>query len=177
MNGLVVLKISGAALLVTAGLMVGKHLAENLFLRVKLLEEIRAAIERLATEIGYSASPLHEALLEVGNSCEAECKTFFHIVSTALKEGDGLPARVSWSSGVAYLANLQVLTAQDIESLNLLGPSLGTSGRDEQLRHLQSAVSRLSRQIEQARSQASRFEGFYREMGVLVATAIVLLLL
>jgi len=170
-------KILGSGFLLASGALAGRHLAKALARRLSVLEEFQVAMERLVTEIRFSSSPLHEALEELATACRDECRDFFLAVVRLLRQGDGLPAKAAWSDALEAWAKSSALASTDIESIALLGPALGSSGREDQSKHLESLIQRLRVHVDEARARSSKLGAFYREMGLYVASLMILLLL
>jgi len=176
-NVQLVLKSSGSLAVIAAGFLAGRMAAQRLSRRLSVLEDLRAAVERLGTEISYSQAPLPEALSSVAHSCRPECQGLLRDVSANLRSGDGGPAGAAWLDALSTWGRESDLLPQDIDAISLLGPALGVSGPADQLGHIASTVSRLGTCIEEARARRSKFFGFYQEMGVLFAALVVLVLL
>jgi len=175
-NGLV-LKVCGGVLVLLAGAMVGRHIGSTLSRRLALLEELCAAFQRLSTELTYQANTLASSFRTTAQDSATDCAMLLTRVATNLEKGDGRSVAEVWSQSVSDWGESAGLRANQVKSLQLLGPALGRSGRDEQKAHLEATIARLEVHVAEARQERNRLEAFYNQVGLLVAAALVLLLI
>ncbi len=171
-----VLKFLGAGLVILAGALAGGSAASALQKRLSVLEELRAALERLITQIEYHSSPLAAAMDAAARPCSGESRELLMRVSENLRSGDGAPAAEAWSEALDLVGQGSYLDATDIAALRLLGPALGASDRRDQARHLESMIGNLGVHIREARDRSTKYALLYRQMGVLCGALVALLL-
>jgi len=172
-----IVKFTGAGLVILAGVLSGGFAAATLEKRLRVLEELRAALERLITQIEYQSAPLAVALDDAARPCSGEPRAFLECVSRNLRSGDGAPAGEAWSRALDLLSAGSHLDRADIAALRLLGPALGASDRKDQARHLESMIGNLGVHIREARDRSAKYALLYRQMGVLCGALVALLLI
>jgi len=171
-----VLKFLGAGLVILAGALGGGSAAAALEKRLSVLEELRAALERLRSQIEYHSAPLAAALDAAAKPCSGESKELLLCVAENLRSGDGAPAGEAWSRALDLVGSGSHLNVPDIAALRLLGPALGASDRKDQARHLESMIGNLGVHIREARDRSAKYALLYRQMGVLCGALVALLL-
>lgn len=149
------------------------------FYRAHLLQRrvawIRASIhglQRLETEIAFAATPLQMALLRVAR-VSAEDGDFFAGWSAVDDESN---VRSDWRRCIEHLRRSAFLHATELEALRELGETLGSSDRDDQVKHLRLTMQQLSAAADQAAEDCRRFRSMWRSLGVLGGALVVLLL-
>jgi stage III sporulation protein AB len=173
-----VLKACGFTLVLLAGYLAGEMLAGRFARRHDELRRCQVALEVLATEIDYAATPLGPALERAGRAAGGRTGAVFERTGRLMTDGDGgASAAGTWESGLANLREVTPLAGADLEILRTLGRTLGTTDRADQRRHLVLAAERLRIQENQAREARSRNEGMWRYLGVLGGLAVGLTLI
>ncbi|MBX6378612.1 MAG: stage III sporulation protein AB, partial [Clostridia bacterium] len=127
----------GAAAVVAGTATLGFLVAENLARRPQHLHQLRTALQVLQTEIDYAATPLPEALERAGRHLRPPVHDLLAAAAERLRQAGEEGAAAAWAAAVAAVDGAMAWTARDREAVLALGPSLGTSHREDQLRHLQ----------------------------------------
>jgi stage III sporulation protein AB len=171
-----VIRFTGAGLVIASGVLCGSFAAGRLEKRLRVLEELRAALERLITLVEYQSATLAAALDEAARPCSGAPRAFLERVSQNLRSGDGDPAGKAWASALDSLGGLLLVDRADIDALRLLGPALGVSDRKDQARHLAAMIGKLGVHIGEARDRSAKYALLYRQMGLLCGALVALIL-
>ncbi len=167
----------GAGLVVGGTALLGQVYARDLHRRPAELQAVRTALQMLETEIDYGASPLPVAMRRVARFGREPARELFSVAAEILDHGGGGGAGEAWSAAVRRVEPGTAWAAGDVEILLALGPCLGGSHREDQLRHLRLCMERLSAAEAEARSAAARNARLARHLGFLGGIALVLLVL
>ncbi|MCY0869590.1 MAG: stage III sporulation protein AB, partial [Firmicutes bacterium] len=92
-------------------------------------------------------------------------------------EQPGCTAVAALTGQLAQHKSRLALTPEDLLILEQLFRTIGQTGRDEQIAHLQAAVVQLEAREQEAVAQRTRYERLYQTMGVLAGVLIVILLI
>lgn len=168
-------KLLGAAILLAAGTALGFERAARLETRVRQLQALGLALRVLEKEVSVAGTPL-PAALERSALVAPPVAPFLWGVVKRLSDGQGRTAPEAWREALEDEGRVLNLAPGDLEALRELGVTLGTSGRVDQTRHITLARERLAVQEELAQADSQRQGRLYRYLGVLVPTAILLVL-
>lgn len=169
------LRALAAALVVGGAAYVGHVLARDLRRRPEELQALQTALRVLVTEIDYGAVPLPEALERAAACVRAPADKLFARAAAALRRGDGAGAGAAWLEALQTTDPHTAWTRGDLEILSSLAPVLGVSHREDQLRHLQLCLERLSAAEAEAGAAAGRGVRLVRYLSVLAGLALALL--
>ena len=163
------MRLTGAALLVLAGLLAGIGAAADLGAAVRRREGLRLMLERMAFELERFKTPLPELFDLLGGQLEGEAGALCRYAAQALA-GPAKPAMADiWARAVS------ALPPAEREVLMPLGHVLGRYGADEQRRALESARTAMEQAEAQARQTLRRSGRMY--VGVPAAAAAMLAVL
>lgn len=151
--------------------------AAELARRPTVLRILRSALQALESEIAFGAAPLPEAFARIARFYPDPAAVLFATAAAALDPPRSLGAAAAWEEALAAAARSAALGADDVAVLRALGPYLGATDRDDQVRHLRLAMARLEAAEAAARDLDQRWGRLYRYGGVLVGAFIGLLLL
>ncbi|MBE3590417.1 MAG: stage III sporulation protein AB [Firmicutes bacterium] len=139
-----------------AGAALGTLVAAGLRRRPDELRAWRTGLQVLASEIGYGAVPLPEALRRAGAAAGGAAGAALAAAGARLAAGEGAEPEGAWHAAVAQAQAASPLADEDCAALAAVAPVLGRTGREDQLRHLQLAVRRLEAAEAAAREAAAR---------------------
>lgn len=145
----------GALLVAGAGMALGQLLAEGCRRRPRELRAWRGALQTLASEIGYAAAPLPQALGRAARAAPGACRPALEGAAEALGRHQSDPES-AWRAAVGLAARNSPLSPDDVDALVALGGILGRTGREDQLRHLSLCMQRLEAAEADARERAGR---------------------
>lgn len=170
------LKLLGSGLIILASTAFGWMVAANYARRPTELRLCADGLELLETQIGYAATPLPEALPRVAAALRGPVARLFSLTARALASGRGLTAGEAWRAAIDRVWARTALTEADRDLLVALGPHLGASDREDQVKHLALARQRLTAACAEAEELAAREGKLWRNLGALAGLAIALVL-
>lgn len=170
------LKLAGAGLVILSCGFLGLGVSRAYFTRPEELRALDTGLKMLETEIVYAATPLPLALARIGERLSEPVAALFTTAARVLQETPGVPAAQAWEQGMAALRRESVLTPADLDILSSLGPGLGVSGREDQVKNLELARQHLNRQLTAAVEAANRQGKMWQTLGFLLGVALVLLM-
>lgn len=156
------MKLLGFILVAASGLVWGMGKGRQLRGRVSLLGELRQLIQRLRTEIGYSARPLGELL--GANDCRL-CRK-----AREQPEFSQDPCRALETAGKALFD-----IGEDGALCSGLARGLGTSGTQGQLEHLQLYGGLVEARLREAEDECRQKSRLYLALGALGGLAVCVL--
>lgn len=172
------LKLVGAALVLFAGTLLGFLQAAKFAERPRQIRQLLHAMQRLETEIGYGQTPLPDALDRISSLLHPPpLAALFAGASERLRDGTGATVQQCWESSIHEGWPKTAMRAGEKEAMLRLGASLGGSGREDQLKHMRLAVLQLQTEEALAREDQQRYEKLSRNLGVLGAALVVILML
>jgi stage III sporulation protein AB len=170
------LKVLGICLTMTACGGIGLIWARTYEKRPLHLSALIAALQLLETEILYGATPMPEAMEQVGSKCDDEVKELFLNTSVQLKNMEGLTAAEAWERAMEKTLPDTYFNSEDIKILKRFGASLGVSDRQDQAKHLELTRSQLKLALKQAEAAAGKHASVIKYMGFLSGLMLVLIL-
>lgn len=170
------LKLLGAILIVVAGAMIGHLKARKLADRPAQIRRFIRALQQLETEISYGFTPLPEALHKLAQQTTEPLSSIFGIIAANLESHEGLSVKESWDQAILERWSYTAMQDGELDIIVQLGSSLGTSDREDQLKHLRLASSQLGSMESEAAEEQRRFEKMWRSLGVLGGALIVVMM-
>lgn len=172
---IVFLKAVASALIISTTSAVGFTIARRYRERPQHLRQLQSALQGLATEIGYGATPLPEACANLAATHQTPIADMFRSAALQLDQ-PGTTAAVAWQAGMITLLQRSALKEQDLLVTRQLGAVLGLSDRQDQERHLALAVQHLQREEAMAEQEQHKNERMWRYLGVLSGLMVVIVL-
>jgi stage III sporulation protein AB len=176
MAALLLASLAGSALIVGSTTYAGWQIAGRYSRRPRELRDLQTAIAILQTEVEYGATPLPAALAQAARAAGDPIGPLFTATARRLQQGDGITPGEAMRAALAAGADETALKAEDLEVLLALAGVLGSTGRADQVRHLQLARRRLEAEEARAHEERQRFERTARYLGVLSGAALALML-
>ncbi len=171
------IQLAGAVLVLLAGTLIGYVQAARLASRPKQIRQLIHALQRLETEIGYGQTPLPEALARLSGAVQPPLAGLFAEIAKRLDEPNGPTVKQIWEQVLAGGWSATDMKAPEREALSRLGSTLGSSERNDQLKHVRLAMHQLQAEEASARDEQQRFEKMSRSLGALGAALVVIVLL
>ncbi|MEW6193326.1 MAG: stage III sporulation protein SpoIIIAB [Bacillota bacterium] len=159
------LKTLGAGMVILAGSLAGFRVGELYARRPRELKALVGALQLLQTQIGYAATPLREALLAVAEQASSRVMPFFRSAARHLDVQGGYTAAEAWEKAIQDVAAGMALREEDFGVLRDLGAALGSSDREDQVRHIGLALERLKAAAASADEDARRYVRLYNFLG------------
>ncbi|MFD2170913.1 stage III sporulation protein SpoIIIAB [Tumebacillus lipolyticus] len=170
------IKLFGSLLVLLVATSFGFKKASRFAERAKQLRQFITALKLLETEILYAATPLSEAASKIGARIRSPVGTFFAELGHMLREGQGVSAGEIWRETLSAQRRTLALQEVDRDVLTTFGQTLGISDRQDQIKHIQLAISQLSSEELVAREEQQKNEKMWRYLGALMGLALVILL-
>lgn len=170
------MKLLGAALTLAGTARLGRLVAGRYQTRTRELIRWRTALGILATELGFGAVALTQALERVALAVEGHPRRVARRTVQLLLEG-GADVEAAWSQAVAEASPLCSLTGPDESTLTDLGVYLGATDQEDQLRHLRLAHERIEGSEREARVDEVQRVRLSGALGWMTGLLLVLMLL
>lgn len=168
-------KLVASALVVGGTASIGFLTAGALRRRPVELRALQTALQILATEVGYGATPLPRALARVSHAVGGPAGRLCAVAAEELRSGGGGGAHEAWLRALESVFPESAWRRSDLEVLAALAPCLGASHREDQLRHLRLCQERLAAAEEEAWREARERARLAEYLGVLGGLLLVLL--
>lgn len=170
------LNLVGAILVLAAGTLAGFYQAHQFALRPRQLRELILALQRLETEISYGFTPLPDALERIGNGLKEPLKGLFIAASEYMMPDYGLSAEDSIRKALNMHWRRTSMKSAERDVLDRLSGVLGTSDRQDQIKHIALAVGQLKHEEAAAREDQAKYEKMSKSLGLLIGALIVILI-
>ncbi|MEG1436053.1 MAG: stage III sporulation protein AB [Oscillospiraceae bacterium] len=152
----------------------GRYLSQRLYQRTKLLEQSISMIYTIKTNMEYCNTPVAEMLEKLSSTNGVEKLGFIKNCRERCKEGVEFP--VAWDKSIKNSTYINSLQKGDIELLLEFGKSLGTTDLNGQLNICNFYTNQLSQKQNEARERFKSYGKVYSSMGLLLGTAIAIIL-
>lgn len=170
------IKLIGALMILAAGAMIGFGQARRLRERPVELRRFIMMLQQLETEIEYGFTPLPEALYKLGRQHRAQLSGMMADIAAQLKSEAGVTVDEAWRRSVGRYWPSLAMNQEDREIIVQLGAVLGTSDREDQLKHLRLAVSLLAAREAEAAEERRKYEKMWKSLGLLGGALIAVIL-
>ncbi|ACX64373.1 stage III sporulation protein SpoIIIAB [Paenibacillus sp. FSL H8-0457] len=170
------LKLVGAVLVLGAGTLAGFYQAQQFAARPRQLRELILALQRLETEISYGFTPLPDALERIGVSLREPLKSLLASAALYMRPDYGLSAQDSIRKALGEYWRRTSMKSAEREVLEQLSGVLGTSDRQDQIKHIALAVGQLKHEEAAARDDQVKYEKMSKSLGLLIGALIVILI-
>lgn len=168
-------QVMGAVLLTVGCGAMGLGAVRRLDRRVRDLWELSAGLDVLRRELGCRLAPLPAALRVAAEECHSCAARFFEGCAQGAGGLHGRSFQQVWREELETCP-LQ-LTAEDRQMLEQLGSVLGRYDGESQCMAIEEEVSRLGRQIVQAREERRRLGRVYGVLGMTAGLFLAVLLI
>lgn len=171
------LKLLGACLILLASTMAGLAWAARFVNRPRQIRLLRSALQRLESEISYGATPLPVALSYIAHQTPSPIKECFESVSHKLTENVQQRSLVDcWHRGFEEHWHRTSLINTEKEIIMQFGYTLGSSDREDQVKHIRLTLSHLASEEENAVLDQQKYEKLCKHMGLLTGALLVILM-
>lgn len=170
------LKLIGATIVIAVSTYCGFYIAKKFRERPKELRIMQQALQMIETEIVYGSVPLDIIMEHIGNRLPKSINLFFQDMSKNLRELDGVSTYECWEKAVNKNFSSTALKKQDKEVLINFGQTLGTSDREDQMKHIKLTMKNLSTEETLAREEQKTYEGLSKNIGILLGLLIVIMI-
>lgn len=172
MGWVITAKITASLCLLGASVGWGWTITSLLLRRPKELREMRTALQMLETEISYAGTPLPLAVQMIKQRLTGQTSLFFERLESEMMRHH--LAGEAWQRSVDVLYPSMAWTREDRSILLALGPTLGLSDKQDQLKHLRLCQERLAEAEQSAAERVDEKVRLYRSLGLLTGLLLVL---
>lgn len=169
------IKIIGAAVLISATSFIGFSLASDCSKRPRALRELQALLQMLENEISYLSNLLSVAFNRIYEGTNSNTALLFKAAAINL-EINGVTADAAWEKAVQENHAKLSLNKEDKAILLTFGKMLGNSDLEGQINNIKLISSQLKLQELKAEDMRQKNEKMYRSLGVLSGLAIAIIL-
>ncbi len=169
-------KLIGIALILTGTTAVGWMIANNYSRRPDQLQSVIIALGVLGSEINYSHTPMPVACRRVAAASTYPANQLFLRFAGSIEDRQRRIG-AAWNTVVGWMFTHTALSRADCQALADLGNTLGKTGSDEQMKHLETASRRLASHREQSLAAMEKNRKLWMYTGFLTGLALVLVLL
>lgn len=169
-------KMIGGLAIIFAGFMAGRCMGYQHIERNREIQEFFNLLSMLETEIGYGQTILPLAAERLAEISTEPHRRFFSLFREYLEAHQGLTADQAWQRVIAETARNFCMRKEDWEILRQFGRALGSSGGEDQVRHLKVAQKRLEQLEKKSGEEAQKMSHLWNYVGVLTSMALVILL-
>jgi stage III sporulation protein AB len=178
------LRLIAGLCLVIASYLLGQSLARRILTRLEDLYSFAHALTILSTEIGYSATPLPEALRRAGRTVGGHACEVFQAVSQHLEQTTGAWAQATdatveraWAQALEHGETRLGIPPEDLTFVAELGSTLGRSDRQDQVAQLGRASRQLDSLARRLAPECEKNARLSRTLGLLGGLAAAILVL
>jgi stage III sporulation protein AB len=158
--------------------LLGWYRAYQLQRRVVWIQMALHGLQRLETEIVYAGTPLVQAIhkiAELENSSKIP-KTFFACLSLHLKN-ELSDFRNVWQMSVQAQQHSSAAARPELDVMSQLGFTLGSSDRDDQIKHLKLTYHQLQSALQTATEDQTKYQSMWRTVGMLAGALLVIVMI
>ncbi|WP_071460093.1 stage III sporulation protein SpoIIIAB [Bacillus massilinigeriensis] len=170
------IKLIGAALIITATTWTGLEAARKFNERPRQLRQLKSALQSLEAEIMYGHTPLHEAARRLSTQLQAPLSRLFSSFSKRLLEEETTVSS-AWNASLDEIWRETALRNGELEILKQFGETLGRHDKQSQQKQIQLAITHLQREEGDAFEKQSKYEKMVKSLGFLSGLLIIILLM
>ena len=156
----------GALMIVGAGAFIGRLQARRLQDRSAEIRRFIRILGLLETEISYGVTPLPEALLRIAKRSVPPLAGMLESIGTKLAADDQAVMDV-WQQTMYREWSQTAMRAAEKEIILQLGFTLGTTDREDQIKHLRLASKQLESVELEALEDQRKYEKLWKSLGLL----------
>ncbi|NMO96873.1 stage III sporulation protein SpoIIIAB [Paenibacillus lemnae] len=166
----------GAAIILLSGGLAGLYQAQQFATRPRQIRELIQALQRLETEISYGFTPLPQALERIGKAMKDPLSSLLKCAADGMKPGQGWSVEESFAYALDSYWKQTSMKSAEREVVRQLSIVLGTSDRQDQMKHIALAASQLKHEEAAAREDQAKYEKMSKSLGLLISALIVILI-
>ncbi|MCL4425995.1 MAG: stage III sporulation protein AB [Firmicutes bacterium] len=170
------IKLAGGLLVLYAFTNLGFLVGARYLRRTVELRQLQLALKTLQSEIGYTLTPLPEALDRVGRLTGGRVGQIFERAGLLLRDGRHRSVAEAWTGAIEEEKRDLALAARDLAILRELGNRFGGVDRKGHEKHLEQAMERLWQEELSSLQAEKEYVRLWRYLGLLGGLAVVFLL-
>lgn len=170
------LKILGSIIIIAGATVIGFTYSNIYLQRVKQLRDMQFALNMMETEIAYTATPLTEVLLSVGEKSSIIIKKIFAGMADTLISKKKNSVFEAFMYTYNQMKGEIYLDKEEIEVVSSFMQSLGSSDIEGQKKNFNITIKRLESFEKRAEEIRNKNEKLYRYLGLSFGVLIVIIL-
>jgi stage III sporulation protein AB len=170
------MKLLGACIILFSTTLIGIRWAERYVRRPREIRLLRSSLLRLESEIHYGATPLPTALASVAAQTQGTVGRIFHEIAIRLEKEGHRPLYDCWQEGIHAAWSMTSMKSTEQSVLLQFGRTLGSTDREDQVKHIRMALSHLAAEEENAVIEQQKNEKLCRSLGMLAGALAVILM-
>ena len=151
--------------------LLGRTLSKKYAIRVKELEEMKAALNMFKSKIKFTYEPIAEIFEEIAENTSYNISQIFLIAKEKMQT---LTADQAWEEAIKISKNN--LSKEDKYVLNTLSKLLGQTDIEGQTSQIEITQKFLETQLKEAQEERNKNEKLYSKLGTTIGLAIVIIL-
>lgn len=171
------LKILGSIIVILGASVIGFMYSGVYIERVRQIRDLQYALSMLETEIIYTATPLMEALLSIGDKGGTSAKLIFIRMSEMLDKKKSNSVYDAFKESYKGLKDELCICKEEVDVLESFMQSLGSSDIEGQKKIFNITIKKLEEIEKKAEVVRSKNERLYRYLGVCMGVLIVIILI
>lgn len=174
---MVLLKLTGALLIIVSTTLLGFSLALKERERLKEMVYLQMAFQMLSSEISYTALPLPAAFTGIGEKIKEPVSLLFVKAAREMGKYRGDSMEEIWREAVEDFFPRSSLKERDKQVILSASSFLGISDKDHQEEQLKLLMRQLKEREKEIRTSLERSERMCKYLGVMGGLMLVILLL
>ena len=171
------IKISGILVILVSSAMLGVYLGGKEKRRSFALNEIKAALMIMRSEIEFSLSSLRDAALTAAEKTESGTSGLFGMFGDKLAERSGRGADEIWSECLRNSVNFLCIKTEDIERLVFLGASFSAMDKQRTVDGINMAIEYINEKNGFLNEEAAKSVKLYPPLCIFSGLMLVVFLL
>ena len=167
-------KLILSIIIITSAGIIGYVLAYRYVQRLQQLKNLYLSFQLLETEILYSSNSLPIALQKVGIKSNKSVRDFFLDTYKILDSRMGCSIEEAWTKAIEDNITGTSLNREDKEILLDFGNNLGRTDKEHQVKNFNYIYLQLKKNQENAEIQRLKNEKMFKNLGILIGIAIVI---
>lgn len=169
------LKLFGAVLVVLSCALIGMLQARRMSDRPMQIRRFVRILGQLETEISYGFTPLPDALGRIGKQSAEPFASLFAEIAGRLAKEEAAVLDI-WKHTMVRRWGQTAMRGSEKEVIVQLGFTLGTTDREDQVKHLRLAAKQLETIEAEAEEEKRKYEKMWRSLGLLGGLLIALIM-
>lgn len=161
------IRFAGAIALISGCTLLGLYYAAKEGYRISDLSEFKKALLILASEIEYMRTPLPQACINISTKTSGAISAMFEIFADYLGKNNSETAYRLWSKAAEETLQAAYLTAEDRQTVDSFGKTLGYLDKQMQKNAIDLAVSYIDEKTNALYAMQDKNTRMYRSLGVL----------
>ncbi len=171
------IKIMGAAMILTSAAVLGFMKAEKYRERLRELRNLQVALHMLSSEIRYTATPVPLAFAKIGSRVDKPVSLFFLKCAQLLEENPEEEFSQMWRRTIEEHFSETAMESIDLELLLSISSFLGISDQQHQEKQINLILHQLDQVEKEAFEAMHKNQRMWRYLGVIGGLMLVLMLI